>query len=149
MWHSVRWTAAGIEPRCSTYDVMTPTWKCPSYLSTMALVTTSLTSPSRYEHSSAYLLQQYNTILLLLLLHPFNGLFSKTTGASRYQKGKTSLYLTRDDGVWDSSGINWSIYKQLAPRCRQITTPTPHHSIFTGRMLFLMPSQQCQSTDGT
>jgi len=24
----------------------------------------------------------------------------------------------------------------------------PHHSIFTGRMLFLTPSQQCQSTEG-
>ena len=26
-------------------------------------------------------------------------------------------------------------------------TPTTHHSIFTGRMLFLTPNQQCQSTD--
>jgi len=34
-----------------------------------------------------------------------------------------------------------------APRSRQITTPTPHRSIFTGRMLFLTPSQQCQSTE--
>ena len=31
---------------------------------------------------------------------------------------------------------------------RQITTPTPHHSIFSGQMLFLMPNQQCQSTEG-
>ena len=23
-----------------------------------------------------------------------------------------------------------------------------HHSIFTGRMIFLMPNQQCQSTEG-
>jgi len=30
----------------------------------------------------------------------------------------------------------------------QTTTPTPHHSIFTGRMLFLMPSQQWQSSEG-
>jgi len=31
------------------------------------------------------------------------------------------------------------------------TTPIPHHSIFTGRMLFqvfLTPNQQCQSTEG-
>jgi len=35
------------------------------------------------------------------LLHPFNSLFSRTTWASRYQKGKTSLDLNeaRDDGV--------------------------------------------------
>jgi len=39
--------------------------------------------------------------LLLLLLHLFNGLFSRTTQVSRYQKGKTSLDLNeaRDDGV--------------------------------------------------
>jgi len=28
------------------------------------------------------------------------------------------------------SGISWAIGKQSAPRSRQITTPTPHHSIF-------------------
>ena len=47
-------------------------------------------------------------------------------------------------GFGDGSGISWTICKQSAPRCRQITTPTPHHSIFTGRMLFLTPNQQCQ-----
>jgi len=26
--------------------------------------------------------------------------------------------------------------------------PAPHHSIFTGRMLFLTSNQQCQSTEG-
>ena len=29
-----------------------------------------------------------------------------------------------------------------------LTTPTPHHSVFAGRMLFLTPNQQCQSTEG-
>jgi len=29
-----------------------------------------------------------------------------------------------------------------------MTTPTPHHSICTGQMLFLTPNQQCQSTEG-
>ena len=46
-----------------------------------------------------------------------------------------------------SGGISWTICKQSAPRSRQIITPTPHHSIFTGRMLFLAPNQQCQSTE--
>ena len=62
-------------------------------------------------------------------LHPF----SRTTWVSRYQKGKTSLGLNeaRDDGVLrDGSGIKRTICKQTAPRCRQITTPTPHHSNF-------------------
>jgi len=65
-----------------------------------------------------------------------SGLFSRTTWVSWYQKGKTSLDLneardTRDDGVWGCSGISWTICKQSAPRSRQITTPTPHRSIFT------------------
>ena len=53
-------------------------------------------------------------------------------------------------GYWDGSGISWNICKQSkqsAPHSRQITTPTPHHSIFTGQMLFLMPNQQRQSTE--
>ena len=50
-------------------------------------------------------------------------------------------------GFWDGSSISWTICKQSTPLCRQITTPTPHHSIFTGQMLFLTLSQQCQSTE--
>jgi len=63
--------------------------------------------------------------------HRFNGLFSRTTRVNRYQKGETSLDLNeaRDDGVLGC--------RQSAPRSRQITSPTPHHSIFTGRTLFL------------
>ena len=88
---------------------------------------------------------------LILLLHPFNGLFSRTTWVSRYQKGKTSLDLNeaRDDGVLGRSGISWTIRKQSAPCSRQITTPTRQHSLFTGRMLFRTPKKQCQSIEGT
>jgi len=80
-------------------------------------------------------------------LHPFNGLFSRTTW---YQRGKTNLDVNkaRDDGILGCSGISWTICKPSAPHSRQMTTPTPHQSIFTGRMLFLMPNQQCQSTEG-
>ena len=42
------------------------------------------------------------------------------------------------------SGISWAIC-QSAP----CSTPAPHHSVFTGRMPFLPPNQQCQSTEGT
>jgi len=43
-------------------------------------------------------------MLLLLLLHLFNGLSSRTTWVGRFQKGKTSLDLNdaRDDG-----GLGW------------------------------------------
>jgi len=38
--------------------------------------------------------------------------------------------------------------QQSAPCSTQTTTPTPHHSIFTGWMLVLTPNQQRQSTEG-
>ena len=71
-----------------------------------------------------------------------------TTWVSQYQKGKNSLDLNeaRDDRVCGCSGISWAICKQSAPRSRQITTSTPHNSIFTGRMLIMTTNQQCQST---
>ena len=45
------------------------------------------------------------------------------------------------------SGISWPICKS-APRSRQITTPALHRLVFTGRMPFLSPNQQRQSTEG-
>ena len=54
--------------------------------------------------------------ILLLLLHPFNGLFSRTTWVSQYQKGKTSLDLNeaRDDEVsewqWHQLGHMQTIF---------------------------------------
>ena len=86
------------------------------------------------------------SIYLLQLLQPFNGLFSRTTWVSRYQKGKPIWILLKQETV-SGSGISWVTCK-FPPRFRQITTPTPHHSVFTGRMPFLPPNQQCQSTDG-
>jgi len=43
-------------------------------------------------------------MIKLLLLHSFNGLFSRTTWVSQYQKGRTSLDLNeaRDVGFWDA-----------------------------------------------
>jgi len=68
----------------------------------------------RLESKSAFSLKTECFIyveLLLLLLHPFDGLFSRTTWVSRYQKGKTSLDLNeaRDDGVLGYSGFSWTI----------------------------------------
>jgi len=61
----------------------------------------------------------------IITMHSFYGLFSW------YQKGKTRLGLNeaRDDVVVGCSGVSWTICKQSAPCCRQITTPTPHYSI--------------------
>ena len=41
---------------------------------------------------------------------------------------------------WGDSGISWALCKSFAPRSRQITTPVPHHSVFTGQMPFLSPT---------
>jgi len=63
-----------------------------------------------------------------LTTQPFNGLFSKTTWVSLYQKGKPIWILLEQDTV-SGSGISWATCKS-APRSRQITTPAPHHSVF-------------------
>ena len=61
------------------------------------------------------------TILLLLLLHPFNGLFSRITWVSQYQKGKTSLDLNkaRDDGVL---GWQWHQLDHMQTICTSLQT---------------------------
>ena len=95
-------------------------------------------------HHTLTVLSHYLRKVTLLLLVPFNSLFSRRAWVSQYQKDKTSLALNevRDGGVLECSSISWTICKQSAPCSRQIFTPTPNHSIFTGRMLFLTPSQQ-------
>ena len=63
------------------------------------------------------------------------------------RKVKPVWILLKQETV-SGSGISWAIWKS-APRSRQITMPVPHHSVFTGRMPFLPPNQQRQSTEGT
>ena len=50
-------------------------------------------------------------------------------------------------GFRDGSGISWTIYQYK--QSRQITTPTPYHSIFTGRMPFLDAHQLTVSNQST
>ena len=56
---------------------------------------------------------------LLLLLHPFNGLFFRTTWVNRYHKGKISLDLTesRDDGVL---GWQWHQLDHMQTICTSL-----------------------------
>ena len=62
------------------------------------------------------------------------------------RKAKPTWILLKQETV-SGSGISWAICRS-APRSRQITTPAPHHSVFTGRMPFLPPNQQHQSIEG-
>ena len=62
------------------------------------------------------------------------------------RKVKPIWILLKQETV-SGSGISWAICKS-APHSRQITTPAPYHSVFTGQVPFLPPNQQCQSTEG-
>jgi len=93
-------------------------------------------------------LAELTLLLIELLLHLFNGHFSRTTWVSRHRKvNHSGFYWSKR--WWGDSGISWTICKSFAPRSRQISMPVPHHSVFTGRMPFLPSSQHCQSTEGT
>jgi len=81
-------------------------------------------------------------------LHTFNGPLSGTTQVSRYQKGKTNLDFTEArDSEWQ--------WHQLGRMQVCTSLQTDNHAstlplkFFTGRMPFLQPNQQCQSTEGT
>jgi len=79
--------------------------------------------------------------------HTFNGPFSGTTYVSRYQKGKTNLDFTEArDSEWQWHQLG------LMQVCTSLQTDnhtsTPPLSFFTGWMPFLLPNQQCQSTEG-
>ena len=79
--------------------------------------------------------------------HTFNGPFSRTTQVSRYQKGKTNMDFT----VARDSERQWH---QLGHMQVCISLQTDNHAsnpplcFFTGRMPFLPPNQQRQSTEG-
>ena len=81
-----------------------------------------------------------------MLTHTFNGPFSGTTWVSRYQKGKTNLDFTEArDSEWQRHQLG---HMQV---CISLKTDnhasTPTLKFFTGRMPFLPPNQQRQSTN--
>ena len=80
-------------------------------------------------------------------IHTFDGPFSGTTRVSRYQKGKTNLHITEaTDSEWQWHQLG---YMQVCTSLQTDNhTSTPPLSFFTGRMPFLPPNQQCQSTEG-
>ena len=60
--------------------------------------------------------------------HLFNGPFPGLPRWAGTRKVKPIWILLKQETV-SGSGISWDICKS-APRSRQITTPTPHHSVF-------------------
>jgi len=67
-------------------------------------------------------------------------------GSAGTRKVKPIWILLKQEAV-SGSGITWTICKS-APRSRQITTPTPHRSVFYRPNPFLPLNQQRQSTEG-
>ena len=80
--------------------------------------------------------------------HTFNGPLSRTTRLSRYTRKVKPIWILLKQETVSGSGFSWATCKS-APRSGQITTPAPHHSVFTDRMPFLPPNQQRQSTEGS
>jgi len=78
--------------------------------------------------------------------HPFNGPFPGLPGWAGTRKVKPIWILLKQETV--SVSVIISAICKSARRSRQITMQAPHHSFFTGRMPFLPPNQQRQSTEG-
>ena len=81
--------------------------------------------------------------------HPFNGPFSGTTQVSRYQKGKTNLDFTEaTDSEWQWHQLGYMHYASLHLAPDRQPSQHPTTLFFTGRMPFLPPNQQRQSSEG-
>jgi len=106
--------------------------------------TKQLVEDVRQKHSKAW---DAVFLIMLLLLHyiHFNGLFSRKTWVSRHQKGKPFWILLEQEMM----GWQWHQLDHMQINCALLQTimPVPHHSVFTGRMPFLPPNQQHQSTE--
>ena len=96
--------------------------------------------------ANTYMIHTHTHTTVLLLFWNMSG----TTRVSRYQKGKTRKVKTNLDlleqEMVSGSGICWAICKP-APHPRQ-PRQHPTTQFFTGRMPFLPPNQQRQSTEG-
>ena len=94
-----------------------------------------------------YLLQTFQTGFFSVLQHTHTCLTALFLGIPRWagnRKVKPIWILLKQETV-SGSGISWTICKS-APRSRHLAPPL---SFFTGRMPFLPPNQQRQSTEGT
>ena len=150
MW---RIHAVGHHPSWSTVSLIGSLFRCNTQPFNAATVTAFLFVSDtqfmcfRKDQSAMFektCIHTHTTVLLLI----WN--MSGTTRVSRYQKGKarkvkTNLDLLEQEIV-SGSGICWAICKS-APHPRQPRQhPTTQFS--TGRMPFLPPNQQRQSTEG-
>ena len=78
-------------------------------------------------------------------LSPFSGYFSRWIWVSQYQNVCSLDFIGAKDDK--GGGDNWSC-KTLKASFKS-SPPTNQHWLFTGRMSFLLPNQQRQSTDSS
>ena len=92
-----------------------------------------------WAHIVTYFILIIAVLLLPLVLHPFNSLFSRTTWVNRYQKRKTGLDSNeaRDDGVLGCNGIGYANNLHLVQTDNHINISSLN---LYGRMLFLTPN---------
>jgi len=79
--------------------------------------------------------------------HPFNSLCSRTTWVSQYQKGKTIPHLMKQEMM----GWRWHQldHMQIIHISLHADNHTSTSSLNFYGSLFLMPNQQCQSTESS
>ena len=83
---------------------------------------------------------------MLIYTHLFNSPLCATTRLSPYEKGKTNLDFTEArDSEWQWHQLG---RMQVCTSLQTDNHASTHHSVFTGRMPFLPPNQQRQSTEG-
>jgi len=94
----------------------------------------------------SYSLFSSSSLIFLLVHTRLTALFPGLPGWAGTKKAKPNWILLKQETV-SGSGISWAICKS-APRSRQITCQHLTTPFFTGRMPFLPPNQQRQSTEG-
>jgi len=129
------WIRGPIDNQLCTKEVITRVYKC-------MFVAGAITSIKMSLKFFCVELIHCKTLTTRTHTHTFNGPFSGTTRASRYQKGKTIWILLKQETV-SGSGNSWDICKS-APHSRQITTPAPHHSVFYRQ--YAIPATQPTAT---
>ena len=133
------WRLDFLNARCQWMPFSSPSQQCPNTASTKLFITPTSTAVINRAHAHIRTHTHMHT-------HTFNGPLSGNTRVNRYQKGKTNLDFTEArDSEWHQLG-----HMQV---CTLLQTDnhasTPPLSFFTGRMPFLPPNQQCQSTEGS
>ena len=123
-----------------------------SKLESTKLCTQNVTNTLCLYTTPGYLTDRNSSVATLhyAIIHThthLTALFLGLPGGAGTRKLKP-IWILLEQKTVSGSGISWAICKS-APRSRQTTMPALHCSVSTGRMPFLPPNQQRQSTEGT